>query len=236
MNNVSIFIDFDGTISKQDIGDKLFIDFGEIEPAHSMLINGEISIKEYWNRVFNSLKENLDERIITEYAGGFDIDSNFIQFINYCKEADYKLAIVSDGFDSYINPILKKHNLDWMIVRCNQMKFIDGKPVPFFPGASESCKCFCASCKRNAVLSLAPPEDIIIFIGDGYSDYCAAEHADIIFAKKHLAAYCNKHRIPHYPFSTFFDIYRLIREIKIKNKFKVRHQAYLKRKKAFEVE
>ena len=236
MNNVSIFIDFDGTISKQDIGDKLFIDFGEIEPAHSMLINGEISIKEYWNRVFSSLKKNLDEKKISEYAVGFDIDSNFIQFINYCKDAGYNLTIVSDGFDLYINPILKKHNLDWMNVRSNQMKFIDGKPVPFFPGASESCKCFCASCKRNAVLSIAPPEDIIIFIGDGYSDYCAAEHADIIFAKKHLAAYCNKHRIPHYPFSTFFDIYRLIREIKIKSKFKVRHQAYLKRKKAFEVE
>jgi len=80
------------------------------------------------------------------------------------------------------------------------------------------------------------PDDIIIFVGDGYSDYCAAEHADIVFAKKHLAAYCNKNRIPHYPWTSFFDVIRLLEDAEKKHNFRVRHQAFLKRKKAFEVE
>ncbi len=234
--NISVFVDFDGTITKQDIGDKLFIDFGEFEPWHTMLVNGEIDIRSYWQKLVASLDKNLTFEKIADYALGFEVDHYFKNFASFCKAKGYKLNIVSDGFDAYIKPIMKELGLDDIPLFINKLIKTDSGFSPEFPGASESCNCLSASCKRNAILVNSGSDDIIVFVGDGYSDFCAAEHSDIVFAKKHLAAYCNKHRIPHYPWSTFFDVYRLLDDIQKKNKFRRRHQAFLKRKKAFEVE
>lgn len=234
--NVSVFVDFDGTITNLDIGDKLFIDFGEFEPWHSMLVNGEIDIRTYWHKLTAGLDKNLTYDDIARYALTFDIDPYFKRFADYCREQGYNLRIVSDGFDAYIKPIMHKLNLDYIPLSINKLIKTESGFIPEFPGASESCECLSASCKRNAILVNSAPDDIIVFIGDGYSDFCAAEHSDIVFAKKFLAAYCNEHRIPHYPWSNFFDVLRLMRDADKKNKYRRRHQAFLKRKKAFELE
>ena len=166
-----------------------------------------------------------------------ETDPYFKNFCEFCRSKDIPVAVLSDGFDAYIEPILKKEGLGWIPVYCNKLVFNgSGKCKPVFPYASESCECKCASCKRNSMLVNSGPGTVIVYIGDGYSDFCAASHADIVFAKKTLAAYCNENRIPHYPFSTFFDVQKILNEIIDKNKIRVRHQAFLARKKAFEIE
>ena len=234
--NISVFVDFDGTITKEDIGDRLFIDFGEFEPWHSLLKSGELNIRDYWNKLTGSLDKNLTFGQIADYASHFEIDPYFKRFAGFCKTEEYNLRVVSDGFDAYIKPIMESQGLSDIPLSINRLHKGENGFYPEFPGASESCNCLSAFCKRNAILVNSGPDDIIVFVGDGYSDFCAAEHSDIVFAKKHLAAYCNKNRISHYPWSNFFDVIRLLRDIERKNRFRRRHQAFLKRKKAFEVE
>jgi 2-hydroxy-3-keto-5-methylthiopentenyl-1-phosphate phosphatase len=234
--NLYIFTDFDGTITIKDIGDELFKEFGLFEPYNTQLRNGILKIEDYWKILCSGLKKGINEKIITEYAGNFEIDPYFKKFTDYCRDNSIPLAVVSDGFDSYINPVMKKIGAEWIPVHCNKMIFENGNITPYYPMANESCNCPCASCKRNIILSEVPEDAIITFIGDGYSDYCAAEHTDIIFAKKELAAYCNEKKLPHYPFSSFFDIYKIITEIIPKKKLKQRNQAKQLRKKAYEIE
>jgi 2-hydroxy-3-keto-5-methylthiopentenyl-1-phosphate phosphatase len=45
-----------------------------------------------------------------------------------------------------------------------------------------------------------------VFIGDGYSDTCAAHEADLLFAKKDLALYCLEKHIPFTEYDTFDDV------------------------------
>jgi 2,3-diketo-5-methylthio-1-phosphopentane phosphatase len=235
LRNIKIFCDFDGTITSKDLGDEIFKIFGEFEPFHTQLINNEINIIEYWNCIVPTLK-NTQESEIEELALNSDIDAYFLKFLEMCKSNHYKLTIVSDGFSSYINPILKPYNSYNFKVFTNRINFND-IPKPEFYGESESCECLCASCKRNVVLNNTSDDDLIVFIGDGYSDFCAAEHSDIIFAKKNLAKYCSGKRIPFYNFSTFFDILKIFDNYHNgKIKFRNRRQAELKRKSAFEVE
>jgi 2,3-diketo-5-methylthio-1-phosphopentane phosphatase len=232
--HIAVFSDFDGTITRLDIGDEIFKQFGTFEPYHSQLVSGELKISEYWHIVCNSLKVGKDQ--IIDFANSAEIDAYFKEFADYCFRSDINLSVISDGYDIYIDAVMQRMDLRRVPVYCNKLIFEDGKsPVPFFPGASESCHCLCASCKRNAMLSDVPEETIIVFIGDGASDYCAAEHADIIFAKGNLAAYCNENKLPHYPFSTFFDVMRIFKNI-LPKKLKPRNQARLLRKKAFETE
>lgn len=236
-NQIYVFTDFDGTITKLDIGDELFIEFGTIEPYHSQLKSGEMLIHEYWHTVCNSLRDNANQQAIKNFAYAAETDAYFRQFAQYCQQNGMPLCVVSDGFDIYINAVLGKLELEWVEVKCNQMLFEEGKKAqPYFPRASESCSCLCASCKRNAILEDVPDDSLIVFIGDGYSDFCAAKHADVIFAKNELAAYCNENKIPHHPFASFFDVWQILDKLIKNRKLKIRNQALLLRKKAYETE
>lgn len=231
-----VFTDFDGTITHKDLGDELFKRFGEFEPHHSKLMRGELKIEEYWRILAKSLRRDLTPADIAKFAENCETDANFPDFARFCEKESLPLAVVSDGFRVYISPVLERLGLVRLPAYCNELQYKDGVFKPEFPGATESCSCPCASCKRNAVLNFAPEDAIYVYIGDGLSDFCAAEHCDIIFAKKSLAAHLNEKRIPHYPFANFFDVRRLLGESIANGKAKVRRQAQLLRKKAFEIE
>lgn len=237
IDKIKIFSDFDGTITSKDIGDELFIALGEFEPYHSRLVSGEMNIFDYWNTLCRSLRPEIDLNAIEDFAKNCEIDPYFRPFYEYCLEKGISITVISDGFDSYIKPVLKKAGADNLQVFCNKMvQDASGNFEPVFPGATESCSCKCASCKRNAMLSNCSDDDIIVYIGDGYSDFCAAEHSDIVFAKNHLAAYCSRNKIPHYSVSGFFDVKRIFDKLLKEKPLKQRHQARLLRKKAYEVE
>jgi len=238
MNNqkLHIFSDFDGTITKKDIGDDIFIQFGKFEPLHSWLLDGKIDIFNYWNELFKTLNGSFTNENLENYLKEVEIDESFVDFANFCKMSNINLSIVSDGFDVYIKPILERVNLDWISLYSNRMLLNSNTYIPDFYGVNDSCSCKSASCKRNTLITRTPENAVLVYIGDGYSDYCPAEHCDIIFAKKNLAAYCNENKIPHYNFKNFSDILFILKNRILTKKLKIRNQAYLLRKSAFENE
>ncbi len=65
-----IFVDFDGTISSQDIGESVFLEFGEHEKVNKIidgLLSDEISAKQCWIQLCDSIgnikKDKLDSFI-----------------------------------------------------------------------------------------------------------------------------------------------------------------------------
>jgi 2,3-diketo-5-methylthio-1-phosphopentane phosphatase len=232
---VLVFCDFDGTIAQRDVGDAVFQYFGVFEPYHSNLLSGKITVTEYYQRAISSA-QNFTPESIAHLSEQFEIDAYFPQFYHFCTQKNIPLTILSDGFLEYIYPMLASVGITDANVRANYLEVQNFEIQPIFPTASESCRCFCASCKRNSMLSTSAPDSIFVYIGDGLSDTCAASHADIIFAKNKLAAFCNQHRIPHYPFHTFFDILRRMEIIVSSPHTKTRRQAELMRKKSIEIE
>jgi 2-hydroxy-3-keto-5-methylthiopentenyl-1-phosphate phosphatase len=69
----------------------------------------------------------------------------------------------------------------------------------------EACPVCGQSCKRATVERLAAGGEVV-YIGDGYSDRCAGEAADRVFAIRRLAAHLEEKGIPYEPFRDFFDI------------------------------
>lgn len=235
--NLHIFCDFDGTISTRDIGYDLFDRYGEQEPWHSRMLAREITLAEYWRGVIGTLRESLAGELLDRYLREIPIDSGLASLLELARAEDIPFTIVSDGLDLYIERYLRLNGVEGLEVMANHAELdADGKLRVSFPHAAEGCDCFCAACKRNIVLRRAEPESRIIYIGDGISDYCPAEHADIIFAKRELAAYCNAHRLPHYPFKTLGDVERQLRLLLERRRIRPRHQAQLKRRSAFEAE
>lgn len=235
--NLHIFCDFDGTISSRDIGYDLFDRFGVQEPWHSQLMDGSLGIRDYWRAMARDLRVPMDATVLDEYLRGIPIDSGFSDLLDLIRSEDIPFTIVSDGFDLYIKRYLQLNGVEELEIYCNHAELDEhGRMSMSFPHAAEGCDCICAVCKRNLVLRLAHPDARIIYIGDGVSDRCPAGHADIIFAKDRLAAYCNAERLPHYPFKTLGDVSRQLRLLLARRRIRPRYQAVLRRKSVWEGE
>lgn len=239
-NPPCLFLDFDGTISTVDIGYDLFVRYGQVEPWISDLISGAIGIREYWHGVVASFHPP-GETELDIYLRSIPIDPGTSELVAFARDNGLPLLVVSDGLDYYVHRYLELNGLADLEVRCNRICWKEdgegGGRQRFgveFPDAGEGCECLTAACKRNILMSRAPAESRIIYIGDGISDYCPAEHADVIFAKGRLAAWCNARRLPHYPFKTLHQVTLQLGTILSRKRIRERHQAAMKRKRAWE--
>jgi 2-hydroxy-3-keto-5-methylthiopentenyl-1-phosphate phosphatase len=235
-NNVfKIFVDFDGTITKKDVGEEMFIEFADAEFSKRLIEdwnNGLVNPRSGWEALCKSVGIS-DKKKMLDYLQEIQIDSTFKEFILFSKENDFDVKIISDGFDFYINAILEKENIAGLTFSSNILTFDhDGKLIPVFPNSAEDCKCS-ANCKRNFVLNNSSDEDYTVYIGDGVSDRCPVQYCDFIFAKNSLLKFCEVNRITYFPYSSFKDVIKKLDELKNKKRLKKRHQADLKRKEVY---
>ncbi len=233
--NFKVYIDFDGTITKKDIGEHMFLKFGDAEKSKKIIqkwLDNKLTSQQVWIKLCETVKD-FDEREFDKFLDKMELDPYFTEFIEYAKKYELDLFVLSDGLDFYIDKISKRENFSDLIIFCNKLE-IDktGKLIPHFPYTDEECK-QCANCKRNHILNSSSDDDITIYIGDGWSDTCAAEHCDFIFAKKSLLKYCEQNGLPYYPFKTFEDVLKIVEQLRTKKKIKKRHQAAIKRKDVY---
>lgn len=232
-----IFMDFDGTISQMDIGEAIFRKFGDEKIVNKIiedLLNDKLSSKQSWIELCNSVssisKDELDNFLDTML-----IESTFDSYKDFCIAQNFELYVLSDGFDYYIDRVLKNNKVDDLIVYSNHLEIIDSKLQPSFPHYDESCFSS-ANCKRNHIINHSSDDDYTVFIGDGNSDKDTVEYCDFIFAKDDLLKYCEKERITFFPFKNFDDVIKKLNELKEKKRLKKPNRAALKRKQAYLIE
>ncbi|HOI30612.1 MAG TPA: MtnX-like HAD-IB family phosphatase [Melioribacteraceae bacterium] len=229
-----IFVDFDGTITKNDVGEAMFLKFGNPERAREIIedwINEKINAKVSWQLLCDTLI-GFDELKFGEFLNAMDIDTTFKEFVGYCKSNDFEIRILSDGLSYYIDHILKREGLSHLEVYSNRVSNQNGKLIPQFPHTDSECD-RCANCKRNHILNFSSDDEYSVYIGDGWSDVCPAQFCDFIFAKNSLLKYCESNRITYFPFGNFSDVIKKMDQLKVKKRLKKRHQAELKRKEIY---
>jgi len=229
-----VFVDFDGTITTKDVGEELFLKFGndlEVRNAINLWAEGKISSVENWHLLCESV-DIIDENELMNFIDSIEIEYSFKDFYDFCKSNNIELIILSDGFDYYIKRILNREFLSEIKLFCNQLKIENSYLIPRFPHRDEECK-ICGNCKRNHVIENSSDDDITIYIGDGLSDKCPAQYCDFIFAKKSLLRYCEINRITYWPYNNFFDIKKRISEMMNKKRIKKNHQSLLKRREDY---
>ena len=139
------------------------------------------------------------------------LDPDFAAFCKFAKKKRMPLYILSDGFDYVIRRVLKragvgKHFKSGSNLFASSLRVEGRRLVPSFPHLPEPCAHGCATCKAALINGLREGRRPVIFVGDGMSDRFAVEFADIVFAKRHLLAYCRENGIACHPFETFKDV------------------------------
>ncbi|MGZ3523731.1 MAG: MtnX-like HAD-IB family phosphatase [Thermodesulfobacteriota bacterium] len=202
-----ILCDFDGTISVRDMGYLLINQFssGNWEAIDRDFCEGKIGSKEAYSRIAEIMggDESSVLRFVQEHS---EIDPSFFIFYQYCHERGIDIKIVSDGLDFYIRKILEIHRLSEIPFYANCTRFRDKEGIDIsFPYSTEECG-LCGTCKKKIIQIHREKYDSIYFVGDGFSDRCAAREADFAFAKDSLYTYCINNEIVCHFFKNFQGI------------------------------
>ena len=229
MKRIIIVSDFDGTITDKDSLYTFVCKYakGPWKEYEQLWLDNKIGSKECLINEFN-LIPNLSENLMQDFAKHTELSKGFVEFLEYiktlkncdleinkkifeCESVDF--AVVSDGLDYFINSVFKSHGIKNINIISNHAEFINNKLVITFPNSSTNCEKNSGTCKCEAISQLRKVYDTVIYIGDGYSDFCVADKADLIFAKLKLLEYCNKKNIYSIEYNDFSDILSMIKPI-----------------------
>ena len=108
-------------------------------------------------------------------------------------------VIVSSGFRELIEPVLEREGVELEVV-ANEL---DARPDGWLPVWRDEAVCATCGepCKRG-VLAGEP----YVYVGDGYSDRCAALAAERVFARDGLARWLDEQGIRYEPFRDLRDV------------------------------
>jgi 2,3-diketo-5-methylthio-1-phosphopentane phosphatase len=151
---------------------------------------------------------NAPAEEILAFLDRFDLDPTFEPFARRCGAAGIPLMIVSEGLDLYIKRVLGRSGLEDLPLICNIGVFEDNGLRIEFPHENRECE-RCGSCKGERIADYREACEgtcRVVFVGDGYSDACAAREADILFAKDDLERYCLDENISYNKFADFEDV------------------------------
>jgi 2-hydroxy-3-keto-5-methylthiopentenyl-1-phosphate phosphatase len=201
----SLVIDFDGTVTEDDLLDRIALGFGDpavYQEVEDGLDAGTMSLREVITREFEPVRAPIDE-VVAWVLERARIRPGFRELVAEMQAAGWAVHIVSSGFHELIEPVLEREGVD-VELHANRVEARpDGWRVEWrYPDDCDECS---ESCKR----ALLPP-GYVVYIGDGYSDRCAALASDRVFATKGLARYLAERGTPFERFSDFRDVSRAL--------------------------
>jgi 2-hydroxy-3-keto-5-methylthiopentenyl-1-phosphate phosphatase len=186
---VSVLVDYDGTVSRRDIGDVLLAQNALVDQAVVIARDadydaGRAGSRELMQWDMDVLPGNAE--LLRSVAAAIPQDETFPSFVAAVRGAGAAIEIVSDGLGFYVASNLARLDpaLAELPVATNEND-VDVSHRMSFPYGHPQCF-VCGTCKRERVRAHEVGGRVVIFVGDGQSDRYAAHHADIVWAKDAL--------------------------------------------------
>lgn len=208
----NILCDFDGTIAVEDVIDSLLDRYGR--PGWEVLERdwreGRIGSAACMAGQVALLDMSHDE--LTTHLNGLHIDHGFAAFVKATIELGMPLEIVSDGLDHAIHAILANHGIDSLPTVANHLRQSAPRAWSLTsPFSANGCRS--GTCKCARVETARARGGKTLLIGDGASDFCAADRVDFVFAKNRLIEHCRAAGIPYAPIASFDEALALLPDL-----------------------
>jgi 2-hydroxy-3-keto-5-methylthiopentenyl-1-phosphate phosphatase len=201
-----VLVDYDGTIARTDVSDEVMRRYASLDawmPLEAAYLEGRIGSRTLLTGQVALLQG--DGREIAAVGDGQELDPHFVSFVAFLRERSIGIEVVSDGFGYFVAPSLERVGLGDLPVFTARTSFSRDGVVIDFPYGHPACR-VCGTCKRERILVHQRAGRHVTFIGDGFSDLYAAAHADLVFAKDHLAELCSDRGWPYRGWQSFADI------------------------------
>ncbi len=208
-----VLIDYDGTIARSDVSDEVMwrhADRTAWAPLETAYLRGDIGSRTLLTRQAALLHGDTGQ--IAAIGDDQALDPHFVPFVEFLRERAIPIEVVSDGFGFFVAPSLARIGLADVPVFTARTSFPPGAVAIDFPAGHPVCR-VCGTCKRERILVHQRGGAHVVFVGDGFSDLYAANHADTVFAKDHLAELCRHQGWPFLAWDTFADIQAAISDL-----------------------
>jgi 2-hydroxy-3-keto-5-methylthiopentenyl-1-phosphate phosphatase len=193
---MNVVLDWDGTVTVEDglvlvlraFGDPQLL--AELEPR----VGVDLTLHEEIALEFASVHAPLEE-VVDWVREHVRVRPGFREL----AEA-HRPTILSSGFVELIEPVLEREGISGLDVLANRL---DARPEGWRVRWRDEGHCAeCGEpCKRGALSG-----DDVVYVGDGYSDRCAALSARRVFARDRLAAYLDRRGIPYEHYRDLRDV------------------------------
>lgn len=228
---IRIYTDFDGTMTQQDVGADLFRHFsGEeyFEEIRGRWKAGELEAPVAYQALCKRIS-SLTMQQLRQFLEPYEIDPAFPRFMRWCEENGYPLLVLSDGVDLYIDILMERAGMEFPYLS-NTMRLTGGTPLMDFPYFDSRCP-EVAHCKSNQVALRSQEDDIIVYIGDGTSDFEAAGYADMVLARGALERYCQEQNITFRRFYNFTTVREILSLMISQNTLRRKKRAQVRRRR-----
>ncbi len=210
----AMLFDFDNTVTSFDVLDAIIerfaVDAAWI-PLQDAWDAGRIGSKVCLQEQLQSVR--VSRPTLARYLATVSLDPDFKRLVALCRRRSVPIAITSDNFSWVVNRVLQHHGVAGIPVYANRLRLIRNQPIPAFPYTRRQCPHGCAHCKQQHVITQQRRGRQVIYIGDGMSDRCPAEAADLVFAKDRLLRYLRDLGRPCVAFEALGDVYRYVKEM-----------------------
>ena len=203
----TIVLDFDGTITEDDLLDRMAREFGDpavYQEVEQGLHAGTVTLQECITREYRPVTMPMEEAV-SWVLERVHIRPGLPELVALARERGWSVRVLSSGFEELIRPVLDKAGVDGVDVVANAVDVgPDGWRVRWHE--QTICAVCGEACKRGGL----PADGEVVYVGDGISDRCAAQAADRVFATRGLARYLDERDLPYEPFGDFHDVVRAL--------------------------
>ena len=206
----AVVCDFDGTAVTEDIGDQVSIHFAGYDvwrTAEDRYAAGELDFAGLLRAIFAPITASAQE-IAAWARRRAELRAGFEGFVARCRDGGVPFLLVSAGLDVYIHAVLERLAPELhrhVEVRANRALCSTGGLAVEFHGLGGGCG-RCGFCKGTVVDELRARGFRVAVLGDGTADRCAAEKADLVFARGRLPRYCDAMGVRYSRFESFDEV------------------------------
>ena len=200
----ALVLDFDGTVTEDDMLDRVCWEFGDqavYREVDAALDRGEIRLVDDIERKLASVRTPLDE-VVAWVRAEARVRPGLPELVRFARAQGWSVAIVTSSFHELVEPVLGELAGDIELVANRLDARPDGWCARFHD--LEPCAICGEPCKRTVVAALGAGE--VIYVGDGFSDRCVAQAADVVFARDGLATYLDERSVEYERFDDFHDV------------------------------
>lgn len=197
--------DFDGTITEEDTSFFLLDAFAQGDWRRLLREYKEhkISVGEFNTKAFAMVKTDKP-KLLEALKGEVKVRAGFQELVNYCRRRGFRLVIVSNGLDFYVEAILKDLGLKNIEMHAAQTVFHpEGMEVHYVGPDDKRLEDGVKEAYTKLFLKLGYR---VIYIGNGDSDFAPAKYVHHVFATGELLAYCRENNLNYKPFDNFMDV------------------------------
>jgi 2-hydroxy-3-keto-5-methylthiopentenyl-1-phosphate phosphatase len=196
LSGARLVLDWDGTVTQRDSLWMVLERFGDREVfarVEEELLRGEIPYREVMEVEMATVRARVDE-VAAYLLRAVRIRPGFHELAER-----HRPLVLSSGFVELIDPLLAREGVDLEVAANRLEPGPDGWRIRWRD--TTACEHCGDACKRGGL-----PPGPVVFVGDGYSDRCAARAAARVFARDGLAEYLRAEGVPFEPFDDLHDV------------------------------